>query len=290
MAAPQKTGLNYYPRDTDLLKDRKFVKAKIKYGYLSLVVYDALLEIIYRDKGYYVDYSEEEKETVVWDILESLRGKYLVEAATIYKVIEMLVECRLFSRYHFEQGIITSKRIQETYYKCTVERKNVEVEKNIWMLTVPEMEALSKKSTILSFFINQPNNEDNRQNNEANQSHIEQSKENKNKEKENIVNENKGNETTIDSLKGVGVNEGTYRGIPDKINQVYCQCFLRSMTSTDRDLILKWLNTFDVDLICEALRLTKEQGKSFIGYTRGILENWYKEGITDYVGYLFREE
>ena len=187
MAAPPKRGLDYYPRDVGLLKDRKFIKAKIKYGYLAIVVFDALLEMIYSDKGYYLDYkTEEDKELVAWDILDSVRGKYPVEADTICEVIEMLVECRLFSHYHFKQGIITSKRIQETYYKCTVERKNVEVDKRIWILDVGEMKSLSTKSSILLFFKGKPNNEDNQPNNEDNQPNNPQSKVKESKVNKNI--------------------------------------------------------------------------------------------------------
>ena len=196
MAAPQKAGLDYYPRSTDLLKDRKFVKAKIKYGYLSIVVYDALLEMIYKDKGYYLTYTEDTKDDIAWDILESVRGKYPVEASTIYEVIGMLVECRLFSHDHFKQGIITSKRIQETYYKCTVERKNVEVDNTIWMLSIEEMKALSTKSSILPFLINQPING-------VNQPINRQSKVNKSKVKERKVEieEGQASAPTLDDVK-----------------------------------------------------------------------------------------
>lgn len=201
MAAPQKKGLDYYPRDVGLLKDRKFIKAKIKYGYLAIVVYDALLEMIYSDKGYYLNYkTEEEKEAVAWDILDSVRGKYPVEAETIYEVIGMLVACRLFSHDYFKQGIITSKRIQETYYKCTVERKNVEVDKKIWFLSIDEMKAISAKSSILSFFINQPINEVNRPINRDNQPNNPQSKVNKSKVNKNIYNTDIKNVTRRDCL------------------------------------------------------------------------------------------
>ena len=176
MAAPTKKGLDYYPRDINLMMDRKFRKPKMKYGYLAIVIYDALLELIYGDEGYYVRYSESNKDDVAWDILDRIRGKYNVESETIYEVIEMLVECELFSDYQFKQGIITSKRIQKVYYKSTVERKNVEVDKKIWFLTISEMETISSKSSILSFFINQPINEDNQPINEDNQPINSQSK------------------------------------------------------------------------------------------------------------------
>lgn len=181
MAAPTKKGLDYYPRDVNLMTDRKFRKPKMKHGYLAIGIYEALLELIYGDEGYYVRYSDNNKEDVAWDILDRIRGKYNVEAETIYEVIGMLVECELFSDYHFKQGIITSKRIQKTYYRSTLERKNVEVDKKIWFLTISEMEAISTKSSILPNFINQPNNEDNQPSNGDNQPNNEQSKVNESK-------------------------------------------------------------------------------------------------------------
>jgi hypothetical protein len=194
MAAPTKKGLDYYPRDINLMMDRKFRKPKMKYGYLAIVIYDALLELIYGDEGYYVRYSESNKDDVAWDILDRIRGKYNVESETIYEVIEMLVECELFSDYHFKQGIITSKRIQKVYYKSTVERKNVEVDKKIWFLTISEMETISSKSSILSFFINQPINEDNQPINEDNQPINSQSKVKESKPNNSKVNQTKINE------------------------------------------------------------------------------------------------
>ena len=224
MAAPQKMGLDYYPRSVNLLKDRKFVKAKIKYGYLSIVVYDALLEMIYSDKGYYLEYNKDNKEDVIWDILECVRGKYAVEASTVCDVIEMLVECRLFSHDHFKQGIITSKRIQEVYYKATVDRKNVEVNPYIWMLTIPEMEVLSSKSSILSFFINRPINGVNRPINSVNQPINLQSKVNKSK-----VNKSKEDSITVSADT---VCRADAQLVMDKWNELG-QYGIKEVTKTD---------------------------------------------------------
>ncbi len=186
MSAPNKAGLDYYPRSVDLLKDRKLIKAKLEYGYLAIAVYDALLEMIYKDKGYYLDYNENTKDAVIYDIMSSLNGKYHLEPATLSKVVEMLVACELFSGDHFKQGVITGKRIQETYYRATVERKNVEVLPELWMLSTDDMKGLSGKSSILSFFVNRTINRDNQPINEVNQPIKKQSKVNKSKVNNNI--------------------------------------------------------------------------------------------------------
>lgn len=190
-----KTGIDYYPRDVGMMRDRKFNKVRQKYGYLVYVIYDALLEMVYSDKGYYVLYNDSTKEEVIWELQDYCRGKYPVEETTIGEVIEMLVACELFSGDHFKQGIITSKRIQEVYYRTTVERRNIVVDFNIWFLTLEEMKNISSKSLILQSYqhregfgrtsdehrtineVNHPNNEDNRPN-------LKQSKVNKSKVKE----------------------------------------------------------------------------------------------------------
>ena len=177
MARPEKSGLDYFPVDVDIISERKLRKVKMKYGYLGFCVYFSLLTLIYKDKGYYLDYSD--KDIVVWDILDHLQGKYQPYAETIADVIEDLVACGLFSGDHFNSKILTSKRVQETYYKATVDRKSIDIDDKIWMLSVDEMTNLSVRSVILQKFINQPNNEVNRPNNEVNRTNNSESKVNK---------------------------------------------------------------------------------------------------------------
>lgn len=188
MAAPSKVGLDYYPRSTDMYDDVKFVPIKIKYGYICYTIYDILLELIYRDKGYYVD----KRKNVVVKIAYMLQGKYGPDTDIVEDVIEMLVAERLFSADHYKQGIITSRRVQETYYIATARRKNISVDPTIWMLSLQEMKALGNNRGILSIFEKCDINEVNVDINEVNvdiyeQREIEREKkrkENKKKERE----------------------------------------------------------------------------------------------------------
>lgn len=66
MARPFKQGIDYFPFDVELLSDRKLRRPKNKYGYLASVIYLALLCLIYKDKGYYLDYSEDVREEFNW--------------------------------------------------------------------------------------------------------------------------------------------------------------------------------------------------------------------------------
>ena len=86
---PLKAGLDYFPHDVSLTSDRKFRPLRKRYGYLAPMVYMVLLELIYGDKGYYLDYND--PESVLLDIEERLSGKYQPETETLESVICDLV-------------------------------------------------------------------------------------------------------------------------------------------------------------------------------------------------------
>lgn len=192
MAAPIKEGLDYFPYDIGLLKDRKLRRPKIKYGYLAIVVYLSLLEMIYGEHGYYIEYNAKTQDDIIWEILENLQGKHQPEAETIAEVIDYLVACELFSGDQFKEQILTSKRIQLTYYKAVVERKMVLVDFSKWLLSIEEMQGASAKCIILQNFLNRPINVVNRPINSVNRPINPQSKVKESKVKESRV-EREGN-------------------------------------------------------------------------------------------------
>lgn len=174
MAAPKKRGLDYFPFEIGLLQDRKLRKLKMQYGTIATTTYLAILEMIYGDKGYYLEYAEN-KDDVIWQVLEIMQGRFQPAAETVSDVIDGLVDVQLFSADRYPK-IITSKRVQQTYYSATVDRKAVDIDFEIWMLSEEEMRALSSKSLILQQFINRPNNGVNRPINGVNRPNNSQSK------------------------------------------------------------------------------------------------------------------
>ncbi len=181
-----KQGLDYFPFSIGLLKDRKLRRPKLKHGYVVNDIYLSLLELIYSDKGYYICYGKTTKEDVIWDILENLQGKYCPDAETVEQVIGDLVACGLFSDDHFKSEILTSKRIQQTYYAATVERKAVNIDFDIWFLNEEEMRKLSSKSVILVKCLNRSNESLNRSNESLNRSNETESKVEESKVKESM--------------------------------------------------------------------------------------------------------
>lgn len=182
MAKPQKAGLDYFPFDVGLLKDKKLRRAKMKYGYLATEIYIALLTLLYSDKGYYIPYAtQNEKDDCIWYVQDCLQGKYQPEANTIAEVIEELKACELFSGDLYPENI-TSKRSQAVYYSATVERKSIVINPAIWLLNLEEMKDLSAKHSYYLSIVNRPINEENRPIDEENRPIEPQRKEEKRKE------------------------------------------------------------------------------------------------------------
>lgn len=144
MARPRKTGLDYFPMDVDLQRDVKLRKPKQRYGSLAVEVYLALLCMIYRDKGYYLDYRD--PEDAAFSAREYLDGKYQPAPDLVKDIIEFLIACELFSGdYARNKNILTSRRIQATYYSATVDRTECKIDPDYWLLSLSEMAELSKR-------------------------------------------------------------------------------------------------------------------------------------------------
>ena len=146
MARPSKQGLDYFPFDVDLLDNETLDFLRETYGAIINDIYIALLCFLYKKKGYYIPYeTEAEKQDCIWYIYKKIRGgKYPVKKESIPEMIEACVARGLFSGDHYPK-IITSERAQATFYSCTVERRDVEVDQDKWILDDETMGKLSKK-------------------------------------------------------------------------------------------------------------------------------------------------
>lgn len=182
MGRQPKQGLDYFPFDVGLLSDPKLRRPRQKYGYLAQMVYISLLCILYRDKGYFIPYGGEQRDDVIWQINDMLNGRYAVTIETISMVIDELAACELFSGDLYSRNIITSKRAQKAYYTATVDRKYVDINFDIWLLSEMDMKKLSAKSVVLQSFISRAINGENRTINGENQPSGAQSREQKSRE------------------------------------------------------------------------------------------------------------
>ena len=149
-------GLDWFPFDVTLLTDRKLRRPRAEFGSAAVLTYIALLSLIYRDKGYYLAYQGDGREDVALDVADLIGGALapdaLAQADQIQKIIGALVDRGLFDRACFEAGVLTSRRIQRTYYNAVAERMNVQIEWEYWLLSEEEMRQISETNPILSAY------------------------------------------------------------------------------------------------------------------------------------------
>ncbi len=118
MARPQRVGLDYFPLDTDIEQDDKIALIEAKYGIVGFGIIVKLFKKIYRNKGYY--YNWDERTQLLF------AGQTGVGFDEIGKILKDAIEWGVFNKKKFSlYKILTSKRIQDTYFAATVRRKEV---------------------------------------------------------------------------------------------------------------------------------------------------------------------
>ena len=113
MARPIKQGLDYFPLDTDVLRNRKVRQIKRAFGGDGFMLFIALLCDIY-EKGYYVEFSD----GYVFDLADELDG----DESRVREMVAFMVKIGVFdARLFNERGLLTSASIQTQY--VTIKRR-----------------------------------------------------------------------------------------------------------------------------------------------------------------------
>ena len=130
MARPLKTGLDYFPFDTDFFSNQKIKRLRAKYGTKGITVYLYLLCEIYKE-GYQVPYTED----LILDISDEF---HLSENAT-REIVDYLLCRRLFEPELAKSvKVLTSKSIQSRWQAAKNSgNRRIAVEGRTWLL-LPE--------------------------------------------------------------------------------------------------------------------------------------------------------
>lgn len=147
--ALHKQGLDYYSHPVGMTTGVRTSNIRRKFGSTGIDVWLALLDLIYKDKGYYISYGEADHSDVLWDIAGRVRGKDAPDEDTIGRIIEELVRDGFFDAALANEGILTSVEIQEQFYLSTLKRRRIEIAWEYWLLDYQRMYNLATKSPIL---------------------------------------------------------------------------------------------------------------------------------------------
>lgn len=129
MARPIKEGLTYFPLDTeDSMKTELLVA---EFGMKGYGIFINVLKLIYREKGYYSQWTEE---------VELLFGRKIGISPGDNSVSEVIKTClrrNIFNQELYDKhSILTSEGIQERYLEAVKRRKEITMIKEYILLSV----------------------------------------------------------------------------------------------------------------------------------------------------------
>lgn len=122
MARKAEVGIEYFPVNTDIVHNQKVKLVVAEFG--SKTTWAVLLPLyckIYREKGYWIDWLNEDAKLLF------AQDECKLEKSVVDEVVKGCIKRSLFDKGVFDAfGVLTSDRIQENYFEATARRKSVE--------------------------------------------------------------------------------------------------------------------------------------------------------------------
>jgi len=244
MARPTKTGLDYFPLDTDIDQDDKVMLIESEHGLKGFAVLVKLLMRIY-DNGYFYEWSKKQQ------LLLSKRIN--VDVNEINVIINSCIEWGFFDKYMLETyEILTSRGIQKRFLEATKRRNRVKIDKKYLLLDLTEVNVY--KNLIIV------------DNNSINANINPQSKVKKSIYKE--------KEKEEDSKTENPLTDSGFKKVVDIFNKN-----IHPITPFEGEILLSWLDKLDVGVITEAVREAVRNDVRNIKYIEKILEDWHFKGL-----------
>ena len=175
--APNKKGLDYFPKTIDFYEDDRIFDLLDRYGPLGVTVYDCILCIVYKH-GYYAEIPLDKLSKL---ITKMIGNKWVKNQKVVVQVVHFCSEIGLIDDGLMTENIITSVGIQQRFYEIAVKRMKRQLYNDkYWLLKNEE-----KGEPLLNAPKNGITSEENRIISEENQLTSEESPiENKNKIKD----------------------------------------------------------------------------------------------------------
>ena len=122
-----KSGLDFFPLNVDL--DNKFKLIEAEFGMTGFGVVVHLLQEIYGQEGYYIEWTEE--------VALLFAQKYGVGVSVVSEIVSASVRRGMFDKEIFDKyHVLTSRGIQKRYFDAVSRRKILEVRKDILLVDV----------------------------------------------------------------------------------------------------------------------------------------------------------
>lgn len=125
-----KSGIDYFPLDVSL--DSKISLIEAEYGVTGFGVVVHLLQEIYGQEGYYIEWTDE--------VALLFARKYGLGGNVVSEIVGASIKRGMFNKEIFEKyHVLTSKGIQKRYFEAVSRRKVFEVDYNILLVNVDQI-------------------------------------------------------------------------------------------------------------------------------------------------------
>ena len=129
MARKDESGIKYFPMNTDIISHTKLKLIISEFGSKSWGVVIPLLCKIYREKGYYIDWNDDDMKLLF------AQDECKCDLSFVKEVVTRCIKRGFFDETVFNMfGILTSDRIQENYLEAKKRSKGVEFFKEFCLL------------------------------------------------------------------------------------------------------------------------------------------------------------
>ena len=141
MARPIKTKIDYFP--IDCCDDTRMKLIEVRYGLVAYAVYVKLLQRIYGNKGYYMNWDE--------DVALLFSDEHNIAVEALDSIVAEMLKRGIFHKELFEKyGILTSAEIQEQYLFVIAKRKCKELEECFRLINSEKTEVNSEETPVNS--------------------------------------------------------------------------------------------------------------------------------------------
>lgn len=135
--APNKKGLDYFPKMVDFYEDDKIFDLLDRYGPLGVTVYDCILCIVYKH-GYYAEIPLDKLSRM---ITKMIGNKWVKSSKAVVQVVHFCSEIGLLDDDLMTKNIITSVGIQRRFHRIAVKlMKRQLYDDKYWLLEKEEKE------------------------------------------------------------------------------------------------------------------------------------------------------
>jgi len=144
MARPRSTGLEYFSHDVNTERDLEFIEAK--HGLIGYSVYFKLLERLYDDSGYYLEWSE--RQCIILAKKWS-SDRIPVSSEYLQEIIDDLLAEGLFSQEVYDaHKVLTSAAAQRRYISGAERRTRIEIRQD-YLLCQVELSGKAKAEVVM---------------------------------------------------------------------------------------------------------------------------------------------